>query len=118
MPTSTTAPRPGAVWLHGFASSPASSKARFVHDHLAAHGLQLQIPDLNQPDFASLTVGRMLAEVDALAAGSPTQTLLLAGSSLGGYTAALWASLHPEACASLVLLAPAPGDSRRAGLHF
>lgn len=113
MPSETSAPRPAAVWLHGFASSPASSKARFVQARLQARGLPLLIPDLNLPRFSSLTVGRMLGELDALAAHSPTQTLLLAGSSLGGYTAAVWAAQNPERCAALVLLAPAFCLARR-----
>ena len=39
------------IYLHGFASSPMSTKAQFLAGRLAARGLTLQCPDLNQPDF-------------------------------------------------------------------
>jgi pimeloyl-ACP methyl ester carboxylesterase len=94
------------VWLHGFASGPSSSKGRFVRGRLASRGAWLSLPDLNQPDFRALTVGRMLEQVDALWAETRAP-LVLFGSSLGGFTAAQWAALHPERCAALLLLAPA-----------
>ncbi|MYK88453.1 MAG: esterase, partial [Acidobacteria bacterium] len=37
MPVSTVTPQ--VVYLHGFASSPASSKAEFLKRRLAAHGV-------------------------------------------------------------------------------
>src|SRR5689334_12954483 len=88
------------VWLHGFASGPGSSKGQFVKARLAERGAELAVPDLNQPSFFSLTVSRMLEQVDALAPD------LLFGSSLGGFTAATWAATRGRAKA-LVLLAPA-----------
>lgn len=105
--------RPSFVWLHGFASSPGSSKARFVRQALARRGAWLQIPDLNLPEFRTLTIGRGLALVDALAAQSPTGDLVLFGSSLGGITAAIWAAQNPQRCRRLVLLAPAFCLARR-----
>ncbi len=92
------------VWLHGFSSSPDSGKGRFVRERLAERGARLEIPDLNQPAFRDLTVTRMLGQIDALLQGDP---VVLFGSSLGGYTAALWSSLHPGRARALVLLAPA-----------
>ena len=92
------------LWLHGFSSSPDSGKGRFVRDHLAERGARLQIPDLNQPAFRDLTVTRMLGQIDALLEGDPA---VLFGSSLGGYTAALWSARHPGRVRALVLLAPA-----------
>jgi pimeloyl-ACP methyl ester carboxylesterase len=94
------------LWLHGFASSPKSSKARFARARFAERGQWLAIPDLNEPSFRELTVSRMLAQVDAFADESPLP-LVLCGSSLGGYTAALWAASRPSRVAALVLLAPA-----------
>jgi hypothetical protein len=100
------------VWLHGFASSPASSKGRYVRARLAEKGVWLALPDLNQPSFRGLTVTRGLEQIDALVdepAGrkqGPAQVVLF-GSSLGGYTAAAWAAAAKERCAALVLLAPA-----------
>jgi uncharacterized protein len=92
------------VWLHGFSSSPDSGKGRFVHDRLAERGARLEIPDLNQPSFRDLTVTRMLGQIDALLRGDPA---VLFGSSLGGYTAALWSARNPGKVRALVLLAPA-----------
>jgi len=92
------------VWLHGFSSSPDSGKGRFVRDRLAERGARLEIPDLNQPSFRNLTVTRMLGQVDALLRGDPA---VLFGSSLGGYTAALWSARNPGKVRALVLLAPA-----------
>jgi pimeloyl-ACP methyl ester carboxylesterase len=89
------------VWLHGFASGPQSSKGQFVKARLAERGIPLLLPDLNEPDFFALTVSRMLEQVDAL---DPT---VLFGSSLGGFTAAHWAALHPTCLRALILLAPA-----------
>jgi pimeloyl-ACP methyl ester carboxylesterase len=92
------------VWLHGFASGPDSTKGRFVRDRLAERGRRLEIPDLNQPAFRDLTVTRSLEHVDELLRGD---RVVLFGSSLGGYTAALWSARRPGRAAALVLLAPA-----------
>ena len=92
------------MWLHGFSSSPDSGKGRFVRDRLAVRGARLEIPDLNQPSFRNLTVTRMLGQIDALLRGDPA---VLFGSSLGGYTAALWSARNPGKVRALVLLAPA-----------
>jgi uncharacterized protein len=92
------------LWLHGFSSSPDSGKGRFVRDRLAERGARLAIPDLNQPAFRDLTVTRMLGQVDGLLDQDPA---VLFGSSLGGYTAALWSARHPGRVRALVLLAPA-----------
>lgn len=104
---------PKYVWLHGFASSPASSKGRFVRARLAERGAWLALPDLNQPSFRNLTVTRGLQQLDALVdepacrEGQAPAPVVLFGSSLGGYTAAAWAAAAKERCAALVLLAPA-----------
>ena len=58
------------LYLHGFASSPQSSKARFFAGRLAARDIGVTVPDLNQPDFSTLTVSRMLGQVSELIAGS------------------------------------------------
>src|SRR5437868_8424270 len=92
------------VWLHGFASGPESSKGRFVRDRLNERNKRLEIPDLNQPAFRELTVTRMVEHLDALLDGDRA---VLFGSSLGGYTAAVWSALRPGRVASIVLLAPA-----------
>jgi pimeloyl-ACP methyl ester carboxylesterase len=93
------------LWLHGFASGPTSGKGQYVQQKLRERGIDLSIPDLNEPDFFGLTVTRMLARIDALAAGE--RELVLFGSSLGGFAAATWAATRPGRVCALVLLAPA-----------
>jgi pimeloyl-ACP methyl ester carboxylesterase len=91
------------IYLHGFASSPASSKARYFHEYLENAGLGVDVPDLAAGDFEHLSITRQLAVVEEAAAG---EAVSLIGSSLGGYLAALYAARHPEV-SRLVLLAPA-----------
>jgi len=98
------------VWLHGFASAPTSTKARYVQERLERRGQTLEIPDLNEPVFRDLTVTRML---DQLARIPGQDRLVLFGSSLGGYAAATYAARHPDRIASVVLLAPAFDLARR-----
>jgi pimeloyl-ACP methyl ester carboxylesterase len=93
------------LWLHGFASGPTSSKGQFVKERLRERGIELAIPDFNEPAFFGLTVSRMLQRIDALTDG--TDGVVLFGSSLGGFTAATWAAMRPGQARALVLLAPA-----------
>lgn len=74
-------------YLHGFASSARSSKARFFGERLASLGLPLHLPDFNEPDFFTLTVTRMLDQVDAAIAALPAGPVTLIGSSLGAFVA-------------------------------
>ena len=92
------------LWLHGFASGPTSSKGQFVRERLRERGIELSIPDLNEPAFFDLTVTRMLERIDGLA--GPDRVVLF-GSSLGGFTAATWAARRPGRVEALILLAPA-----------
>ncbi|HLK12843.1 MAG TPA: YqiA/YcfP family alpha/beta fold hydrolase [Candidatus Binatia bacterium] len=98
-----------AAYLHGFASGPASTKARFFRARLAERGLALAVPDL-APDFTHVTVSGMLGIVEPLLAQAPT---VLLGSSLGGYLAALAAARAPARVPALVLFAPAFDFARR-----
>src|SRR5215471_18231089 len=97
------------VYLHGFASSPSSSKARRFHDALTAIGSHVTIPDLAAGDFEHLTITGQLFVLEQAAGDGPVR---LIGSSMGGYLAALYAARHPEV-ERLVLLAPAFGFARR-----
>jgi hypothetical protein len=94
------------VYLHGFASSPHSSKATFLARKLTDRGIPVTIPDLNEPDFSTLTVSRMLGRVAELVAAT-TEPICVVGSSLGGFVAVQAASLHPDRIFRVVLLAPA-----------
>jgi uncharacterized protein len=98
------------IWLHGFASAPSSTKARYVKERLASRGLALEIPDLNLPSFRALTVTRMLGQVRELCA---RDRVVLFGSSLGGFTAATYAARHRGDVAAAILLAPAFDLARR-----
>jgi uncharacterized protein len=97
------------VYLHGFASSPQSAKAQFFRQRFEDRGLSLEIPQLDQGDFAGLTITGQL-EVVAHSVGDGPAILL--GSSLGGYLAALFASRR-SSIQKLVLLAPAFQFPRR-----
>jgi pimeloyl-ACP methyl ester carboxylesterase len=97
------------VYLHGFASGPASNKARHFRQALEATGFVVEVPDLAQGDFEHLTVTGQLTFLEALIDQRPVS---LIGSSLGGYLAALYAARHPEV-SRLVLLAPAFGFGHR-----
>ncbi|HEY8551705.1 MAG TPA: YqiA/YcfP family alpha/beta fold hydrolase [Vicinamibacterales bacterium] len=101
------------LYLHGFASSAASSKARFFADRLRALDVPVTIPDLNEPDFATLTTTRMIGQtLDAIAQG-PAGPIVLIGSSLGAFVAwhtAARLNAAPDPArplTHLVLLAPA-----------
>jgi uncharacterized protein len=98
------------VYLHGFASSPDSGKARFFKAKFEALGIPIVIPQLDQNDFEHLTVSRMLDVTAAAVANRPS---ILMGSSLGGFVAGLFASRHPQLVERLVLLAPALEFAKR-----
>jgi len=97
---------PHVFYLHGFASSAKSTKAGYFAERLRQYGVPLHCPDFNEPDFATLTMTRMLGqlarELDPLPAGPVT----LMGSSLGG-TLAVLAAAPLARVDRLVLLAPA-----------
>jgi pimeloyl-ACP methyl ester carboxylesterase len=102
------------VYLHGFASSPNSSKAQFFRREFAACGVPMEIPQLDEGRFEETTISRQLGVVEGAVGQEPA---ILIGSSLGGYLAALYASLHknrhPSQIERLVLLAPAFQFPRR-----
>ncbi len=91
------------IYLHGFASSPQSSKAQFFKRKLTERGIEVEIPRLDGGKFEELSISSQLAIIEQAVAGRPA---VLFGSSLGGYLAALYAAHHPE-IERLVLLAPA-----------
>jgi len=94
------------IYLHGFASSSHSGKATYLGERLRACGFDVEIPDLNLPDFSTLTITRMLDQVEALI-GKSSGPVTLVGSSLGAYVAVLAAMKWPDRIARLVLMAPA-----------
>ena len=100
---------PRVLYLHGFASGPLSRKAQFFRRKLTSQGIRLEIPALDQDDFEHLTLSSQLDLITRLLNGS---AVTIIGSSMGGYLAALYASIHPEVD-RMVLLAPAFGFGTR-----
>jgi hypothetical protein len=97
------------LYLHGFASSPASSKARFFCERLTRAGFAVEVPDLAAGDFEGLT---LTGQLDVIAGAACGDAVTLIGSSMGGYLAALYAARRPET-ARVVLMAPAFGFAPR-----
>jgi len=94
------------IYLHGFASSPASRKAQFFGEKFAARGVPFLAPRLDRGNFTEMTVTSQVDLVgDVLRQIAEPVTMF--GSSLGGYVATLVAARMPEAVERLVLLAPA-----------
>ncbi len=75
------------LYLHGFASGTDSIKAKYLQSCFEQVQIPLGIPDLNQGDFANLTLSRQLRQVAAEFANLSSPITLI-GSSLGGLTAA------------------------------
>jgi len=78
-------------------------------ERLRQAGAECLVPALDGGDFASLTISKQLALIDAAAGAGP---VTLIGSSMGGYLAALYAAAHPNV-EKIVLLAPAFSFARR-----
>ena len=96
------------VYLHGFASSPESSKARRFQCELEARGVGFSCPDFNQPDFESLTTTRMLGQVCDALEEVTEGPIALVGSSLGAFVAVHAAARDTSGRIDrLILLAPA-----------
>ena len=105
---SSEAPPTCWLYLHGFGSSPRSSKAAFFKRKLDTAGLPLAIPDLNVPNFENMTISSILDEVDRTIAEAapPDGDIGIIGSSLGGLVA-LHAAARNARIKRLMLLAPA-----------
>jgi pimeloyl-ACP methyl ester carboxylesterase len=104
---------PTVVWLGGFRSDMAGTKAQALADWAAAQGRSYLRFDYfahgdSTGDFAKGTITRWredaLAVLDALVEGP----VVLVGSSMGGWIACLAAMAQPERAQALVLVAPAP----------
>src|SRR5205823_1714781 len=87
-------------------SSPRSTKVQYFMQMLARRGIEVRCPDFNEPDFTSMTMTRMVEQLDAELAHVSGPSALI-GSSLGGTLAILAASRFAPRIDRLVLLAPA-----------
>lgn len=101
------------IYLHGFASSPDSLKAKYFRDRFYGLGIDLKTPDLNQNDFSNLTLTRQLHQIETdflqISPGEKEATdggVTIIGSSFGGLTAA-WLAEKQLLVKKIVLLAPA-----------
>jgi predicted esterase YcpF (UPF0227 family) len=100
--------RPAFLYLHGFASSVGSAKARaFVawgkERDLAVEALDLRVPSFEGLRFSAITA-RVREAIDAH--GGARARVALIGSSLGGLTACRVAEADPRVCA-VFAMAPA-----------
>ena len=107
VPAGMPVPAVNAFYLHGFASSAQSTKAAYFGDRFREHGIALRCPDFNQPDFATLTLTRMIDRLGSELARFESPHATLIGSSLGATVAILAAARFGPAIDRLVLLAPA-----------
>ena len=92
-------------YLHGFVSSPRSTKVQYFTQMLGRLGIEVRCPDFNEPDFRSMTMTRMLEQLGGELEKAGPSTLV--GSSLGGTLAVLAAARFAQNVERLVLLAPA-----------
>jgi predicted esterase YcpF (UPF0227 family) len=99
------------LYLHGFASSPQSTKAKFIQKRFAEMGLTLHVPDLNLNDFSTVTLSDQLDYLDRTYLNN-NELLVVIGSSLGGFLAVQLAAKKTQV-QKLVLFAPAFGFSQR-----
>ena len=94
-------------YLHGFASSAQSTKARYFGDRLAERHRAFVCPDFNAPNFRTMTMTRMLSQLDQEVGRRADGPVALIGSSLGGTLAILAAEHLAARVDRLVLMAPA-----------
>jgi len=97
------------VYLHGFASSPQSAKAQFFKRKFSEAGVPFEAPELDRGQFEKLTITGQLKVIDKAVTRKAARgdAVVLMGSSLGGYLAALYADQHPREVDRLILMAPA-----------
>ena len=111
--------KPGVVWLSGFTSDMASTKAAAVADWAATHGLSSTRFDYSGHGqsggaFTDGTIGRWLEETHAIFTRVTSGPQIIIGSSMGGYIALLLLrkllrehSSEAHRIKALVLIAPA-----------
>ncbi|PIQ99013.1 MAG: hypothetical protein COV66_14080 [Nitrospinae bacterium CG11_big_fil_rev_8_21_14_0_20_45_15] len=93
------------LYLHGFASSPDSNKARAFKQKFSDLSVPLEIASLDGGDFRNLTLSSQMNIVNQYLDQFPDDHFAVIGSSMGGYLAALAANLRPEIKA-IYLMAP------------
>ena len=99
---------PAVLYLHGFASSPASAKIGLLRQRVEPE-ISLHTPDLNVPSFARLDFDAAVGH--AYATGVAANAKVIVGSSLGALMAL--AVVRRGLVLPLVLIAPAVGFGER-----
>jgi len=104
---------PGLVFLGGFMSDMAGTKARRLDAHCAAQGRAFLRFDYfghgaSSGAFADATIGRWREDVLAVLDGLTEGPQVLVGSSIGGWLMLLAALARPQRVAALVGIAAAP----------
>jgi pimeloyl-ACP methyl ester carboxylesterase len=110
------------IYLHGFASSAQSSKGAYLAARAAPERLAFLAPDLNEPEFSTLTISRMVEQVRRLVDAEESPVTLV-GSSLGALVAMFAAAAYSRvpvrsAVDTLVLMAPAVDLVQGLTRHF
>ena len=93
------------IYLHGFASSPDSNKAKAFKKRFDELGISIHVPDLQQGDFENLTLTGQIELVQGIIDKKKDKSFGLIGSSMGGYLASLIAQTR-ESVQALFLMAP------------
>jgi pimeloyl-ACP methyl ester carboxylesterase len=96
-----------ALFLHGLASSPGSSKATWLRPRFAASGWQFIVPDLNVPSFEEMRISAQVVRIRETMAQAGVSQAVLVGSSLGALSTLVLAAESPGLVSHVVLLAPA-----------
>lgn len=104
---------PTVVWLGGFRSDMAGTKAQALADWALAAGRAYLRFDYfahgeSSGDFAKGTITRWRDDALAVLEELVEGPAVLVGSSMGGWIACLAALAHPAQVAAMVLVAPAP----------
>jgi uncharacterized protein len=92
------------LYLHGFASGPASIKGLAFERFYGTHGIAIERLDLRRPSLQHLRLSAIMATVESALEGADRAILI--GSSLGGLAAARFAERDARVV-GMVLLAPA-----------
>ncbi|BAQ62201.1 hypothetical protein GM3708_2607 [Geminocystis sp. NIES-3708] len=95
------------LYLHGFASSPESTKALYFSEQFRQIPIPLTVINFNEPDFANLSLSRQIDQVSNIINHNNQSNFILIGSSFGGLTTNWLANKYPQNIKALILLAPA-----------